>query len=36
VAIAAEQRIGHRLGTGRAVEFGGGLNGFGHGLVISV
>src|ERR1035441_433288 len=36
VAIAAEQRIGNGPGTGRAVEFGGGLNWFGHDLIISV
>ena len=36
VAIAAEQRIGDGLGTGRAVEFGGGLSWFGHDLAISV
>jgi len=36
VAIAAEQRIGDRLGTRRTVEFDGGLNRFGHSLIISV
>jgi hypothetical protein len=36
VAIAADERIGDGLGTGRAVEFDGGLNWFGHELVISV
>jgi hypothetical protein len=36
VAIAADQRIRHGLGTRRTVKLDGGLNWFGHGLVISV
>jgi hypothetical protein len=36
VAIAADERIGDGLGTGRAVEFDGVLNWFGHDLAISV
>jgi hypothetical protein len=36
VAVAADQGIGHRAGTGGAVEFELGLDRIGHGCAISV
>lgn len=35
MAIAAHQRVGDRLGAVRAVEFGGGMLGFGHTAIIT-